>query len=618
MKNKRKRKNTSTRNPIESLQEAIQNLENFSKENEKSHIPTVHNLDIEDGQLVVAKHSHIESTMNITRTFFQAIFKGGSKNIKKEQVQRKLLESIQFLKTHYRIIHKLKKGNSEEKLMAEWALNSIQRYNKLIYKSKETPRSLKQRVENFVFKQSGLAIDDELKLNTIDIPHEYSMVLFSESEQEIETKTSTKSTSEKVSSLLPKISISNKELQPTRPEIDVLRMKSLSLAKYNPKFPASLKKTLSTMVWNTPIEITPYSAESTGESLVHLEQTFEPLPGEVIKVTGSFKRDAKSHVPSVPIPDSFHLMTHAYQTGFPTPLQHTGIAFSEQLIPDNPLRLDMLPHFQKLFKAKQKFAEDLLPEGAYNEKAKNILQIKSSIFYELRHEILRLHQKLVQSIIYASELTDKHEDVCVKIISKYFTFLKSAENPLESLAEVHTLINELFIQYPFEKLYESKLGLTSDEFDHFEPKERYLTCLEELEDSIDISYNDVKSLNEQIGKDESWQVLYVLEVGKALGNIAKALFLQQFSEKMGFPPPLLNDVEQKLQMCTFMQMMSFHHELENMEEHKEKIIIRITKQLKEEIVLFEAESFDSIHNEASEIVKELELYYNSRFYGKII
>ena len=545
MKNKRKKKETQkeeVRDPLGTLHEAIRNLVNFADENENAHVANVRNLDIEDGQVVVSEQSHIESTIDLTRNFIKGIFtKGISKNIKKEKVQRKLLESIQFLKTHYRIIHKLKKGSNEEKRLANWALDSIQRYNKLIHKSKETPQSLKERVANFVYRQSGLTIDEELKSNTIDIPHEYSMVLVSESDTGSKEKPSSKSTSEKVSSLLPKLSI--KKLKPTRPEIDILRMKSLSLAKNNPNFPASLKKTLRTMVWDTPVEITPHSAETTGESLVHLEQTFQPLPGEVIKVIGTFKRDSKSHVPSVPIPHSFYLSTHAFQTGFPSPLQHTGITFSEQLIPDNPLRLDLLPHFQKLFKDKQRFAEDLLPEGKYNERAKLLLHLKSTIFNELRNEILKLHQRLMHAFIDSAELTETHSENCHHTIDEFFVYLKTTQSPLENLAEIHALINEIFIQNPFEALYEKRIDISSEAFEKMEYKEKLLTCLEDIEDSISVSAGDIQDLVKQMGDDSSWQIQYVLEIGKVLGSAAKSLFLQQFSEKIGFPPPLLNEFD---------------------------------------------------------------------------
>ena len=70
-------------------------------------------------------------------------------------------------------------------------------------------------------------------------------------------------------------------------------------------------------------------------------------------------------------------------------------------------------------------------------------------------------------------------------------------------------------------------------------------------------------------------------------------------------------------MCTFMQMKTFHQELESNVDQKEQVIILINKQLQDEIALFNADNFESIDHPAGQIVKELETYYNSRFYGNV-
>jgi hypothetical protein len=591
---KRKEKSAAAKpakNRLEKLQAAIQDLEHFADLNEDAPIPSVQNLEVEDDHLVAKPRSPIEQTIQLTRYFIDSIFSDHPRQEeRKAQVQQKLLESIQFLKTHYRIIQKLKHGTQAEQEVADWALKAINRYNAIIKKAKEEPRSLRERAARFLYKKSGVAIDDELQRNTIFIPQEHVVRLES---------AESPSTTEKITALLPQMRETGKQLKPTQPEIDLLRMKSLSLAKKTGKFPQSLQKTLNSMIWSAPIIATPVSEET-----VSVEQTFKALPGEVIKVKGEFKRDAKSPVPSVPIPESFHMSTQAIQTGFPDPLQHTGMALTEHLIPALPLRMDFLEYFQHFYHLMQQIAHELLPEGALNQRAKQSFKLRYDAFAQFRAELLPLHKTLLFAIAKAANHPDISGDKYGKVFNQFLSELEQADNPLEKLAAEHDKINTIFIKAPFDRLHEEFLSEHHPQHAVREPRQVLQLCQTLMDEAIQHAIEQQGPLSE-----------YAAVMGALLKDASKAIILQQLSEKIGFPPPLLNNFEQKVQTWAYMQVFGFHHELiETPFETPEQMSEFLKGVLLLEISLFKGESFELLDHPAVTLVQELELYYNSQYY----
>ncbi len=158
---------------LEELKTAIQNLELFANTNEREAIPHAQAMKVVGNTIVSTPLNTLEKTMDLMKSLLPKARK--QSRINRLAVQKKLVESIEFLKTHYRVIHKMKKGNETEQAYATWAHHTIDRYNSLIAKAKEAPRSLAERMERFVYKKSGLSLDEEIKKIKIDIPDEFSI-----------------------------------------------------------------------------------------------------------------------------------------------------------------------------------------------------------------------------------------------------------------------------------------------------------------------------------------------------------------------------------------------------------------------------------------------------------
>lgn len=608
--------------PILDLEAAIQNLEEFANQNESEQVPNVHNLDV-DGDLLVSK-----STTGLERTIdlIGSIFPNAREkhNERRQQVQKKLLESIEILKTHFRTINRFKKGSQEEQDWAKWAQNTINRYNTLIAKSKLTPQSLKERVVQFFYKHSGLSLDDELKKVKIDIPHEFT-VHFESSKTKSSSENHHDNTSEKIISLLQHTKMTPHKL--TKQEEELFLMKTIILGKST--MPSGLRQTLNSAMRETPIKTvlaTPSVPEQSGTetaSIISLEQTITPFPGEKITVQGSFKRDARSPVPSVPIPESFYVSTKATQTGFPHASQNTGWVLSNVLIPECPLRLDQLPLFDSIYEKKKKIASALLPEGTLNEKAKRLLKLKKEAFEQKSSLYLTLHQTLSEAIVSSAPCSESLMKQAKEIIPAYFNLLKNQHNPFEILCQTYQVLNALFIERPYNHLHLEWLEKHNLEINSRDPKISCHACILVLDSELDkVNEEMIAHIKSPVSEYANCILEYLVCMGQIIGTASKAIILQQLSEKIGFPPLLLNDFEQKIQSCTYKQLFAFHEELaSNIDSHPDLNVAAaqdfLQRQLEQEIILFKAEACDSLQDQSVSITHELEFYYNSRYYSRL-
>ena len=559
---------------LERFKKAVSNLEQFATQNENESIPNLQNIDLEGDEIIAKRGSSLERSVELTRSFFQGLFtKVPTGNKKNHQIQKKLFESIQFLKTHYRILHKLEEGSNEEKEVAEWALDAILRYNNVVDK-KTITKNLKNRIACFVLKKSGFQLDEELFQNRIEIPRQHT----------VEYKTVEKETQKKMGSHL-----FSKAYLPTRSEMDLLRMKSLSLAKNHAKIPDALKKTLFSHVLRAPIVASEKKMEEDKETVVEMEQTFKALPGEVIKVKGFFKRDENSLITSIAIPDSFSLSTHSSQTGFPDPSQHTGVSFCDTLLPALPLRMDKLVLYKKVYESKEEIARGLLPNGQYNEIAKKHLLLKRETFQKYENELQAAHKKWMHTVFKASK-----EECSIDLQRTNFSF--------DTLTETYHTLSEC-MKSSFNKLHTFALDQHHEELLQKEGKLR-----------LEICQNFLKEEFESI-ISKPLPVSWTHSMGQLLSKASVPILLQQLSEKVGFAPPLMREFERKIQSWAFMQLSAFCHELKELKfETHEDVLENLLFQLEKETHLFEVESLELFDDSSVQVVQELEFYYNSQYY----
>jgi hypothetical protein len=517
-------------------------------------------------------------------------------------IQREVLTAIQTIQKNYLFIQKLKKGTETEQALANSTLKVVQRYNQTIIKSSEKNLSLKTRISNFIYKHCGLEMENELEKKMIHLPVE-AFVAFNYS-------ASTKA-HEKINQTA--ISFIQQEL-PTEhlisnQEADAFRAKAVSLLQnYGIRF-TSVSEEFQT-IRSTPIQAVIHSKDLR----IMMTQVLKPFPGETIAFKGEFQKDSKDLHKSVPLRESFEVLSNYHQTGFPHPTQHTGFAFTDCLIPACPARLDLLKKFSILYNLKQEIASALLPKGDLNLKAKEILKLKKQVFNENKHLLIQKHVSLNKSILHAAPFNARGEHA-EKIIEEFFINVETHETPYEYLGETFEIITYHFITRPFEKLKEDFVDHQTTKFYSPQVKKRYLVSLEILEVMSEKVFEDFElRANQTTGKDKT-RLEYIIFFSKLIAGNSHNILLQHLSDTIGYIPPKLTFFEEKIQTVIYSQFMAFYKELHKENANKQEILNHFVNELERDTQIFKTNSFDELINPSKEIVKELETYYHDYFYS---
>lgn len=240
--------------------------------------------------------------------------------------------------------------------------------------------------------------------------------------------------------LVEKDTLPKQTFIPSKQELDAFRMKAITLLKHHDVRFTSLAEQLHMM---REVPIVTLDNPALAERIIAMQQTISPFPGETIELKGSFMRDLQSRCHSIPIPESFHISAYSQQTGFPHPSQHHGWALSPMLLPEG----------HALSGKMQEIANELMPKGVLNIKAKEMLKIKQQCFQMHLHDFLELHQQLNNGLLKAAKL-DKIDGK--ELLDRFFANLKKENNPYMRMSMTHWQI----VLHSFEKARSTNLPLS--------------------------------------------------------------------------------------------------------------------------------------------------------------
>ena len=579
-----------------SLEEAIETLDLFTAQHIDGVVPTLENFEIQNGTFEVRKRSTLEKTLSL-------LVGAVSEKMRKEQrgklkpIKGKLLHSVDTIKI---ALMKLKNGHLLDHALKERMLRVVHRYNAIVGGAKKSPSSLTEKIKYFFFKRADWVIDDEMLQSEIHIPqnvfYHTSANKVRDSKTGLQHKFSyhiSDSTSEKIASSIC-ISASHEAAQKQELELFCLKAQALLRRGVLPHIhvAGSLHDAMQSL-FSSPIETT-----LSANSILSLKQTISPFPGEEIELYGAFSR---SRGISIPIKDMFQIASQALQTGFPHPLQYTGFAFSEKLLPRYLLRSYLAPHVELVLKKKRKIAEELLPTGSLNAKAKALLHLRKKIWKAHQEELcsfqkkqlLTLFQSAKEKVAIVDELFERAE----KHDSATLTFF-------EKFSRMNQAVIERFITHPIcvvEQVWakHDKLKATIDW------QKIYRDEIEKVKTELLSRHENCKSPQEKIGLN------YKLALGSIIGINACAILQLISSEEHQSAPCKLDAFQKKMLASTFYQAITFHHELEHLDtadkEIEKKLYRSIVASFEQEILLF------SLPDEPKEaLVEELESYYNLR------
>lgn len=601
-----KKRFTPFHDPTKELELAIEKLEKFTQQNAAEPIPHIQHLDMKEGKLILTKTSPLQKTMDLASYLITTAFsdKARKEKCKKStDIQNEVLEAVEVVKSHYLLIEKLIEGTPHQRQIAASAMAVINRYNEII--SRKCPPTWSLRIVGFLYEKMGWSVNEKLKSNPIELPAPIAFQgeLPKKISQQFESPL-TVAASQKITSLMQQKAAISPNTLVSKQEEDVFRMKAITqFQKLGFRFD-EMKS----------FKYSPISASS-ADSIVSMFQTIVPFPGELVEMKGSFRRNIASGSHSIPIPDSFQLISKSIQTGFPHPCQHTGWALANQLIPAFPQNMDQLTYWQPLNKRKNDIAKDLLPNGKYLAKAKELLKLKKRCFEENLNEFLALQKTLSQAIVSCSQASSEKNK-----FDLFYSIVEKQSSPYDYLAETYQIINENLISRPYERLKKSWLERNNCLF-NLDPDIRYKNALKILEDEFENILKEFEIQKDKaISSSEAAAFDYLICLGETLKQAIVLIILQEFSEIIGFVPPALNDFEQRVQASVYKQLKEFLDDLEkiNLEQFSEKnsylLNEHLKEQLKSDIEIFTKESFEEIEDPSVRIVNELEVYYTSRYF----
>lgn len=208
-------------------------------------------------------------------------------------------------------------------------------------------------------------------------------------------------------------SLAEQQEIPKLHEIDAFRVKALRLLLQEKLLLLPIDEIIS-LLHSLPIE----SHLIDGHTL-ELQSTLTHFPGEGLEIRGHFYRESAASESTLPLKESFKLHLRIYQSGFPHPLQYTGMALPEQLL--KPLHF---PELQPLLQKKKEIAAHLLPGGKFNIKAKKHLA-KKRVLFQNNDDLFFLLKKQIEALA-------PHPS-----IDTLFSLLQSHPHRFDAIAKVH-------------------------------------------------------------------------------------------------------------------------------------------------------------------------------------
>lgn len=533
---------------VDEIEHAIATIERFTLSHEEHDLPTLEHLELQNDTLKLKPLSSIEKTLSC---LMEAVSQG--KRLEKKQKQKplkgKLLHSVDVITI---ALLKLQNEKNRDMALQKRLLHTAHRYNATLRLVEKEPTSIVTKIKRFFFKAAGWLIDEEMQASKIRLPHS-----FGELQKPIK------------GSIAQKVSTLCQTALPKRQEIDLFRAKAHTLLTQGGlqgglqgEHSFNVVEEALKSLRNSPVE-----ALLRSEHLLSLKQTISPLPGEVIEFNGDFSRSKSM---SIPIPESFKVAASAVQTGYPHPLQHGAIAFTKELLPSMLLRPYLAPNVEKLLKKREEIAEKLLPNGALNAKAKELLRLRKKLFFEHRNELLPYLRMYVEAFF-------REANIPIPKLDPSF----STEHFFEEVSALHAAIMETAIFLPMKRLEQAWISGSIKNGDD---------CKTIITSSVEKSASD------------EYKSAFSNALSKAVVAIGELLY----SEKVGFTPKPLDAFSKKVLSVAFQELSDFIHELEHVPASEKELYDWIVTLLKGKIAIFTERTCSDV------LVDELEAYYSLR------
>jgi hypothetical protein len=557
------------------LRDAIRKLEEFSRQN------------------VEISSTPLQKTISLVRSMIFDAF--SEKDAKKNFVfyeQQEVLHAIEVVNRERLLIQKLKLGSCAEQRLADSFTKAIEGYNASLERHRKLQPSKNHGIAKFFLKKSEQEVFRELP--KIDLPQQCRV------HYHYPASDHTEEMNRKISSLQLSVHLS-------RQSTELFQMKALVLLE---RYGIASNLEARNIVKTSPI-FTALEGESTSQCT--LSQTLELFPGQTVIVKGMSELDPKTQIISKLFPDSFCLSLESTQTGFPHPSQRAGWTFANQLVPECPQRIDLLPKLASFYQRKKQVVLDLYPHGSLICKAKKLLKLKKQAFAVNQKEWIALHEELAKAFVRAAP-PDLVNNLTNESISRYYRELHQHRMPFEFLVHTHQTILDNFIALPHNRLLEAIIKGDPLELSRKNSVLSFETSNIILNNEIDAAYDRLSRQKQRATsslEQSKWD--YIIRIGQLLGISSKRIILQYLSEDVVCTPPKLNDFERRIQTSAYQHVEDFLTELAWEDNHDNFHDLKaMQKHLKQQIE-WDIDQFSTSTHFESNLAEELAEYFCKRY-----
>ncbi|MCE2983755.1 MAG: hypothetical protein LW832_09350 [Parachlamydia sp.] len=571
--------------PTEALKEAIVKLETFTQETD--------GLDVTlDGDLVATRHPPLKRVISLAKCYIGPLL---SENLRHQlenklgKIKQELLHARDILNSHSPLISKLEEGDTQQKTLAQSARCVIERYNAIVTDGAGTGD------HEFNFEKRQLLLDAAIKGQTIKLPRTVTI----SSDSYLPTETTQKTFKELGAAFVGEAAGKKTTFQTTHKKNeqflrDTFYLKAMRLAR------SHLPKHYSLAEIMQLIKLTPIQVAEEGDSTL-LKQKLDIAPGSSITIMGSFRQYfADLNFLSMPVLNSFRISTESSHSGYPYPSQEAGWTLCERLVDAQPLRNEQLPLFVQLDEKKKAASQKILFDPKMMEKAKDLFQTQRKEFDSHRLELIAKHRK-TQELLLADAPYLILEKEPEKALDQFYAHVLQAPSSFDTLSEAQERLLNGFVLQPAKQVEEEWLIERASLLRMGKPSER-------MQRAMQIFHKQQTAFLSQIDPSDPLSI-YIRLMGPLLGNAARSIVLQYLSEKIGFPPPMLNDFERKIQMCAFQHLIRFLDHLEQPLDHTFKGMLG---KYDDDLRILQSETIDDLDDPAALITNELEVYFISR------
>lgn len=170
----------------------------------------------------------------------------------------------------------------------------------------------------------------------------------------------------------------------------------------------------------------------------HVMQTVTFFPGEKLVLTASF--ESMGGKVAQPLFRHCQLFQVAMQTGFPAACQYTGGWVLGHVLWPQGLEL----RWREMYSKGRELAALLLPGGSCHGVAQQLLKVKREVLRQHRDEFLELHEALARRLLAAAEVGEGG----MAVMQTFFARVREAVHPFDRLAEAYQSFVDHYIAAP--------------------------------------------------------------------------------------------------------------------------------------------------------------------------